>query len=236
MMFDFLYELGEDGAAVLTQTGHVVIYVLVALSFVLIAALASKKKMTAKELAFSAVAISIAFLLSNVRLFRMPWGGSVTLFSMFFVTLVGYFFGAYVGFAAAFAYGLLQFVQGGGSYMLSIWQVGFDYLFAFTALGASGLFKEKKNGLVIGYLAAVLLRGLFHSIGGYLYWMDYMPDNFPRSLAFAYPVLYNYAYIGAEAVISLILINLPPVKKALAAIRNNFAAPSNRGIIPPSTP
>ena len=234
-MFTFLYELDKDGVAVLTQAGHIVIYVLVALSFVLIAALASKKKMTAKELAFSAVAVTVAFLLSNVRLFRMPWGGSVTLLSMFFVTLVGYSFGAYVGFTAAFAYGLLQFVQGGGSYMLSIWQVGFDYLFAFTALGASGLFKEKKNGLVMGYLVAVLFRGLFHSIGGYLYWMDYMPDNFPPSLAFAYPVLYNFAYIGAEAVITLILIHLPPVKKALAAICNSFATPSSRGTTPPST-
>ena len=49
--------------------------------------------------------------------------------------------------------------------------------------------------------------------------MDYMPDNFPKSLAAIYPIVYNYSYILAEAVITLIVISLPPVKKALARVR-----------------
>ena len=76
-----------------------------------------------------------------------------------------------------------------------------------------------KNGLPIGYLCAVLARGLFHSIGGYLYWMDYMPENFPKSLAAVYPILYNYAYILAEAVITLIVISLPPVVQGLRTVK-----------------
>lgn len=50
-----------------------------------------------------------------------------------------------------------------------------------------------------------------------------------KELAFAYPILYNYAYIGVEAVITLILINLPPVKKALATIRNIFMDQPTQG-------
>ena len=102
--------------------------------------------------------------------------------------------------------------------MLSPFQICCDYLFAFTALGLSGLFKEKKNGLLIGYLVSVFVRGLFHSIGGYLYWMDYMPENFPTSLAVIYPIVYNYTYLILEAVISVIFISIPPVKKAIAHI------------------
>ena len=82
-----------------------------------------------------------------------------------------------------------------------------------------GFFYQKKNGLIKGYILAILVRGLFHTIGGYLYWMDYMPDNFPKSLAAIYPIVYNYSYILAEAVITLIVISLPPVKKALARVR-----------------
>ena len=106
--------------------------------------------------------------------------------------------------------------------MLSPMQVGLDYLFAFTALGASGFFKGKKNGLIIGYIVAILLRGLLHSIGGYLYWMDYMPEEFPKALAFAYPVIYNYSYILIEGFLTVIILLLPPVKKALQRLGNTL--------------
>ncbi len=44
-------------------------------------------------------------------------------------------------------------------YILSPGQdVGFDYFFAFGALGIAGFFSEKKNGLLIGYITAVLGR------------------------------------------------------------------------------
>ena len=165
------------------------------------------------------MALALAFALSYVKIFHMPWGGSVTLCSMLFVSLIGYWYGPQIGLISAFAYGLLQFVQGGGSYILSPLQVGLDYLLAFTALGASGFFYKKKNGLVIGYIVGVLLRGLLRSIGGYLYWMDYMPENFPAKLSFIYPFCYNYAYLIAEAVITVVIINIPSVSKALARLR-----------------
>jgi len=139
---------------------------------------------------------------------------------MFFVTFVGFMFGPGVGFAAAFVYGILQFIQGGGSYMLSLFQVCCDYILAFAALGASGFFKNKKHGLVTGYIVAVILRGVFHSIGGYLYWMDYMPEDFPASLTAIYPIVYNFAYLIPEMIITVIVISLPPVRKALMRVRD----------------
>ncbi len=171
-----------------------------------------------RQLAFSAVALALAFALSFVKILHMPWGGSVTLMSMFFVSIIGYWYGPKIGLITAFAYGLLQFIQGGAGYMLSPMQVAMDYLVAFAALGVSGFFNRRKNGLVIGYIVAILLRGAFHAIGGYLYWMDYMPENFPRQLTAIYPFAYNYAYILLEGVLTVIIISLPPVKKAIAYI------------------
>ena len=171
-----------------------------------------------KQLIFSAVALAIAFVLSYIKIIHMPWGGSVTLCSMLFVVLIGYWYGPKIGLTCALAYGILQFIQGGGGYILSPMQVAFDYILAFMALGLSGFF-QKKNGLIIGYVVSIVFRGLFHSIGGYIYWMDYMPENFPSSLAAVYPICYNFAYILLEGLITIILIQLPPVKSALAKVK-----------------
>ena len=56
-------------------------------------------------------------------------------------------------------------------------------------------------------------------LGGYLYWMDYMPENFPQSLKSIYPIAYNYSYLLAEAVITIIIISIPAVSKGLARVK-----------------
>ena len=175
------------------------------------------KAMSAKHLVVCAAAIALAYVASYVKLFSLPFGGSVTLFSMLFIALVGYWYGPRFGLLTGFVYGLLQFFQ--EPYMLNLLQVGCDYLFAFSALGVAGIFKNKKNGLVKGYLFAILLRGVFHSLGGYLFWMSYMPESFPASLAALYPIIYNYSYILAEGIVTVIILMLPPVKSALGSIR-----------------
>ena len=86
-------------------------------------------------------------------------------------------------------------------------------------MGVAGFFAKSKYGLVKGYIVAVLARGAFHALGGYLYWMDYMPDNFPKALASLYPILYNYSYLLVEGVITVIIISIPAVSKALARVK-----------------
>ena len=46
-----------------------------------------------------------------------------------------------------------------------------------------------------------------------------MPDNFPKSLAAVYPIVYNFSFLLAEGIITLILINIPAVKSALARVK-----------------
>lgn len=176
-----------------------------------------QKRMSAKELAFCAAAMALAFLTSYLKVFALPFGGSVTLFSMLFICLIGNWYGTGVGILTGLAYGLLQFLQ--EPYVLSLFQVCCDYVLAFAALGLSGVFRKSKSGLAKGYILGILARGAFHALGGYLYWMDYMPDNFPASLSALYPIIYNYSYILAEGVITLIIISLPPVAKALAMVK-----------------
>lgn len=177
----------------------------------------SKKRMSTKQLVFCAAALALAYLTSYIKLFEMPWGGSVTLFSMLFVVLIGNWYGPKTGLLVGLAYGIIQFIQ--EPYVLSFFQVCCDYILAFAALGVAGFFARSKYGLVKGYIIAVIARGVFHALGGYLYWMDYMPDNFPKALASLYPILYNYSYLLVEGVITVIVISIPAVSKALARVK-----------------
>ena len=115
------------------------------------------------------------------------------------------------------AYGILQFIQ--EPYVLSFFQVCCDYILAFAALGVAGFFAKQSHGLLKGYIVAVIARGAFHALGGYLYWMSYMPDNFPKSLTAIYPIVYNYSYLLAEGIITVIVISIPAVSKALAQVK-----------------
>lgn len=217
----------EEGYYSLTTTGMIALIVIIAALVILTALIrnketdkkANQKAFSVKQLVFSAMALALGFIMSYIKIVHMPWGGSITLCSMLFITLIGYWYGPKIGLTAGFAYGILQFVQGGGGYILSPLQACMDYILAFAALGLSGFFYKKANGLIKGYLFAIFVRGLFHSIGGYLYWMDYMPENFPTSLASIYPIAYNYAYILAEGIITIVILMLPPVKQAMIRIK-----------------
>lgn len=176
-----------------------------------------KQKMSTKQLAFCAMAMALAFITSYIKVFSLPWGGSVTLCSMLFIVLIANWYGVKTGILVGLAYGILQFIQ--EPYVLSFFQVCCDYILAFAALGLAGLFAQKSHGLIKGYLVAVLARGAFHALGGYLYWMDYMPDNFPQSLKSIYPIAYNYSFLLAEAAITLVIICIPAVSNALGKVK-----------------
>lgn len=175
----------------------------------------------AKRLAYCAVAVALAYAASFIRLFKLPYGGSVTLMSMLFIVLIANWYGVRTGILVGFAYGVLQFLQ--EPYFLSLFQVCCDYVLAFAALGLAGLFRNRKNGLLLGYVAAVLARGAFHTLGGYLYWMDYMPEDFPQALRDLYPIIYNYSYLLAEGLVTVVVLRLPPVGAALERVRKTLA-------------
>jgi thiamine transporter len=231
-MFPFLLVIfkEQDGAYVLQQSGYVIFSILILLLVVIAASFMTREDkendMRTVRLTVSAISLALAFVTSFFKLFELPLGGSITLFSMFFVCFIGYLYGPVTGLTAAFAYSILQFLQSGGSYVLSIPQVLLDYIFAFTALGIAGFWYKKKNGLLIGYIVACIARGVFASLAGYLFWMDYMPESFPKSLSFLYPLAYNYLYIGVEMALTIVVLLLPPVNKAIRMIA--YEATQNR--------
>ena len=129
-----------------------------------------------KQLVFSAMAIALATVISVViKLPSLPNGGSTTLFSMLIVCLIGYWYGPVTGLIGAFAYGILQFIT--GPYVVHPAQVLLDYPLAFAALGLSGFFHNKKNGLITGFLVGAAGRFFFHMVSGLIFYTTYV-DSF----------------------------------------------------------
>jgi len=172
-------------------------------------------KDTTKKLVYSALGIALALVTSYIKLWEMPMGGSVTLLSMLFVCLIGYWFGLKYGLITGIAFGLLQFII--DPYMLSIPQVILDYPLAFGALGLSGLFCNKKFGLQIGYIIGVVGRFVCSTLSGVIFFADYAPEGMNP---WVYSIVYQGSYLGAEMVLTLIVISIPPVANALSLVKS----------------
>ncbi|MBE5843796.1 MAG: energy-coupled thiamine transporter ThiT [Butyrivibrio sp.] len=173
-----------------------------------------KNHFSVKQLVFAAMCITLAMVTSMIHFFDLPMGGSVTLFSMFFVTYVGYLYGLRAGLTSALAYGVLQLIV--NPYIISVPQLICDYFLAFGAMGLSGLFMSSKHGMLKGYITGILGRLFFSVLSGVIFFGQYAPEGMHP---FAYSLAYNGSYIGAEAVITLILISIPAVHKALNRVR-----------------
>ena len=208
-----------DGAYSLTTAGYVAVAVIL-VALIVVAALFAKrekkekKKIGTKQLVVCAMAVALAMVTSMLKIYSFPFGGSVTLFSMLFICFVGYLYGPATGMLTGAAYGVLQLLI--EPYIYFPLQVLVDYPLAFGALGLSGVFAESKHGLVKGYLFGVFGRYVFAVISGWIFFGEYAWDGWG---ALPYSLVYNGCYIFAEAVITVIIISIPAVSKALKKIK-----------------
>lgn len=172
-----------------------------------------------KKLVFSAMAIALATVIATViKLPSLPNGGSATLFSMLVICLVGYWYGPTTGLCAAFTYGILQFIT--EPYVVHPFQVLLDFPLAFGALGLSGFFYKKKNGLLIGYIAGVLGRFIIHCISGIIFYTEYVGSLEGNFYAILGGIVYNMSYIFPEAILTILVLLLPPVKRLMETLKN----------------
>lgn len=172
------------------------------------------QQMQTKQLVFCSAAMALAMVASVIKVASLPFGGSITLFSMMFICLIGYIYGARIGLITGVAYGILQFLI--EPYIYSPLQVLLDYPLAFGALGLSGFFSTKKYGLAAGYVVGILGRYVCHVISGYIFFAAYAPEGINP---FLYTLGYNATYIVPEGIITVIVLFLPPVANAIGQIK-----------------
>ncbi|NLD83940.1 MAG: energy-coupled thiamine transporter ThiT [Clostridiales bacterium] len=184
--------------------------VVIALAVILLVISLSRKKWTAKTVAFGALAIALSFALSYIRLFRMPQGGSVTPGSMLPIMLFSATFGVGPGLAVGVVYGLLQYLQGG--WFANVWQVLLDYILAFAALGLAGLARQlpKTWGLYAAMIIAALGRALSATLAGIMFW-----NTAPWA-----SLVYNGTYLIPEIIICMVLA-FPIAKPVMKAMQDH---------------
>ena len=174
----------------------------------------NKQKFSTRQLVFSSVAIALAFVTSNIKLLHLPFGGSITLFSMFFLCFIGYLYGLRSGLTAGIAYGLLQMLI--DPYVVSVPQLLTDYILAFGALGLAGIFANSKYGIIKGYLMGIFGRFVFAVLSGVIFFGMYAPDGMNPLV---YSIAYNGLYIGVEGGATLIILAIPAVRSALGRVK-----------------
>lgn len=169
----------------------------------------TEKTFTSREIAEAALAIALAFVLSMIKIYHLPMGGSVTAGSMIPILLLALRRGYKLGLTAAVLYGVFQFIE--GAYVVHPAQALLDYPLAFGALGLAGFFApgaEKGKSTIyalIGVAVGIAGRFLCHFLSGVIFFSEYAPEGMNP---WVYSALYNGSYLVPELIISGILIYL----------------------------
>ena len=162
-----------------------------------------------KRLTESAILIALATVLSVLKLYEMPYGGSLTLASMMPIMIIAYRHGTAWGSFTAFLYGVIQQLLSVSTLSyVTTWQsvvavIFLDYVVAFAVCGLGGVFRKTvKNqtlAMVLGTVLCCVLRYICHVISGCTVWAGL---SIPTSAAFWYSLLYNASYMIPETLIT----------------------------------
>ena len=199
-----------------TQGKIAVIAVIVILLFLIMRG-GKDKKTDVRALTVSALLIALATVLGQIKIFEMPQGGSVTLLSILPIVVCGYLLGTRRGVMAGFCVGLINLIF--GPYVIHPVQLLMDYPIAFGALGLSGLTRNTKNGLTKGYIIGIIGRYICAVLSGVIFFGAYAPEGFN---AWTWSLWYNLTYLAAEGILTIIVINIPAVKKMFISLKEQM--------------
>lgn len=193
------------------------------------------KNTNTRKLVEAAVMVAMATVLCFIRLYKLPWGGSVTLLSMLPICIYSIRRGVKWGMAASFVFSLIQLLQGiidglfgwGLTPGALVACILLDYVLAYSALGLAGMFAKKGvAGHISGIVVAVVIRFFIHFLSGCLLWKSYgaLWSGFETDNTYLYSLLYNGAYMLPELIITVIgaviLLSIPATKKAILAVED----------------
>lgn len=198
--------------------GKIAVVVAIAVLLFLISRGGKEKKTDIRALTVSALMIALSMVLGMIKLFEMPQGGSVTLFSTLPIVLCAYLLGTRRGVIAGFCVGLLNLMF--GPYVIHPVQLLLDYPFAYGALGIGGIARNSGNGLTKGYIIGVICRYICAVMSGVIFFGEYAPEGFN---AWTWSLWYNLTYLLAEGILTVIVINIPQVKKMFAGFRQQLS-------------
>ena len=183
---------------------------LVILGLVLFFVTRDSKKWSTRMLANAALCIALSFVLSYIRLYKLPQGGSITLASMMPLFLFAYAYGVGPGMLVGAAYGILQFIQ--DAYFVHPIELLLDYPLAFAMLGLAGLASRfsDKWGLIPGIVLGTFGRFVCAFLSVVIFFGMYAPEG---QSVLVYSAVYNGFYLIPEAIICIVLAMVPQIRR-----------------------
>lgn len=181
----------------------------------------SKLSVRTKAICEAAIMVALAYALGNLRLYRLPDGGSITLAIMpliFFAIR----YGAGWGFLAGFVYGGLDYLIGLSS-AIDWTTIICDYFLAYGLLGlGAGVCRGHKYSAYWGTLLGGVLMFLSSYLVGVFVWGKYMPEEFlgmTMTTPWFYSFLYNISWAGPCIALTLLVFiifyQLRPMRRFL---------------------
>ncbi len=174
-----------------------------------------------RRIANAAMCIAIAYVLSCIKLYRLPQGGSITPASMLPLVMFSVACGPTQGFLVGCAYGLLDLLQ--EPYVIHPIQLLVDYPLAFGAIAISGLVNsipmKKPFKLPIAVLIGAIGRYCMAVLSGTVFFAESAPMG---QSAVIYSLLYNFSYLGWDALICIVIAAVPGMYRIVEIIRGNI--------------
>ena len=176
----------------------------------------NKKFKKLQTLCTCALLIALATALSLIKIWNMPWGGSVTLLSMLPIALISIRYGIKQGLFSSFLYSVVQLVFGitldgllgwGLTAVMLTACIFLDYIAAFTVIGFSGMFPNKgMKGIVAGTVISMILRFFCHVASGVFVFASVgkLWEGFETENTLLYSLIYNGAYMLPEIILTTI--------------------------------
>lgn len=211
-VFKFKFKVPKVGESLSKVFTDPKIYITLIVVLAVLALLISMKKvkLTTKIMTNVAIAVALSTVLKMFRIMKMPMGGSVTLGCMIPIIFIAYVYGAKVGYIAGMIFGIIDLLLGAD--VVHPAQLLLDYIFAYSALGVAGYFKDN---ILLGTAAAISMRFLCHVLSGVIFFSAYAKGQNPL----IYSISYNATYLIPEAIISVVVLYLLPIKR----VRNELA-------------
>lgn len=167
------------------------------------------KKFNVRMLTEGGMMIALSVLLSHIKLYQLPNGGSVTAGSMIPLMIFAVRWGLGPGLILGSTYGIIDFIL--KPYFFHPLQFIFDYPMAFGLLGLAGLGYISKTSnsrgyarISIGVVLGIIGRLISHVLSGVIFFGEYAGDQ----NVWIYSIAYNASYLVPELIISLLVLLL----------------------------
>lgn len=185
---------------------NIIVYVLTIVCAIIFGVAFTKKKPSLRKMIVIALFSAMAFILSFIKIWTLPQGGSINMLPMLPVMLIAVLYGTTEGITCGLIYGVLTLITGG--HIVSIAEALLDYIFACATLGLAGIVgRDKKWKILIGAIIAVFLSVFSNIISGVYFYGMYAPAGMNL---WWYSIAYNFSTTGLVGVLSIVgLIALP---------------------------